>query len=97
MQQRAIGAVFLFLALPLALPLAAVAQTTSAPPSPALKEALMKARAACVGDVQKLCANVERGNALQSCMREHQAELSPDCKSARAGVRAVRVKEKQKD
>jgi hypothetical protein len=79
----------------IALPLAALAQTAPEPPSPTLVAARAKMRAACAGDVQKFCAEVQRGNGgLQSCMREHRAELSAECQSARADPRAVRRKEK---
>jgi hypothetical protein len=88
----------------LALPLTALAQTTpapppaiapTAPPSPVLKEARLKMRAACAADTQKFCANVPRGSgAVQSCMREHRAELSPECAAARSELRAIRRKEK---
>ena len=87
----------------LGLPLTALAQTPppppaatpAAPPSPALKEARLKMRAACAADMQKFCANVARGSgALQSCLREHRAELSPECTAARGELRAIRRKEK---
>ena len=89
--------------LVLALPLTALAQTTppppsaaiAAPPSPALKEARLKMRAACAADRQKFCANVARGaGALQGCLREHRAELSPECAAARSELRAIRRKQK---
>ena len=89
--------------LVVALPLTALAQTTppppsaapTAPPSPALKEARLKMRAACAADTQKFCANIPRGaGAVQSCMREHRAELSPECAAARSELRAIRRKEK---
>jgi hypothetical protein len=94
MHHGRIGAAFLLIALPLA----AFAQTTppagvAAPPSPALKEARKNMRAACAGDAQKFCGGLARG-ALQACMREHRAELSAECQSAREGLRAIRLKEK---
>jgi len=92
-----IGAALLILALPLT----ALAQTPppaatpTALPSPALKEARHKMRAACAADTQKFCADVVRGSgALQSCMREHRKELSPECAAARSELRAIRPKEK---
>jgi hypothetical protein len=66
----------------------------SVPVSPALKEARAKMRAACAGDVGKLCANVERGGALGRCLRDHQAELSAECGAARESLRALRAKAK---
>jgi hypothetical protein len=86
------------------LPLAALAQSTAQPssttappetPSPALKQARAKMRTACATDVQKLCANVERGKgAVVGCLRTHGSELSPECTSARAELKATRLKEK---
>src|SRR5262249_29164436 len=99
MHQAKIGAALVLLALPLA----ALAQTTPSPPSattptaspsPALKQARLKMRAACAADMQKFCANVQRGPAMQSCMREHRAELSPECTAARSEFVAIRRKEK---
>jgi hypothetical protein len=97
MHHARLGAALLLIALPLA----ALAQTVATPPPPAapaspeLKEARQKARAACAGDMQRLCGNVQRGGgALRSCMREHRAELSPECTSARSDLRALRRKEK---
>jgi hypothetical protein len=87
--------------LVLALPMTALAQSTppppspAAPPSPALKEARLKVRAACAADWQKFCADVARGaGALQGCLREHRAELSPECAAARSELREIRRKEK---
>ena len=40
-------------------------------------------RAACSTDAQKLCANAPKGKGqLRGCLREHQNELSDDCRSA---------------
>ena len=40
-------------------------------------------RAACAGDVQKLCANVERGReAIRACLQANAAQLSEACKAA---------------
>ena len=94
-----IGAALVILALPLTAlaqtPPPPSAATPTAPPSPARKEARLKMRAACAADTQKFCANVARGSgALQGCMREHRAELSPECAAARSELRAIRRKEK---
>ena len=77
------------------LPRAALAQMPAPPaaPSPALTEARAKMRSVCAGDVQKFCAETERG-ALRACLRAHQAELSAACQSARVDVRAIRRREK---
>lgn len=43
------------------------------------------AREACAGDAKKLCADAEHGGGhIASCLHEHAADLSPDCKSALA-------------
>jgi Cysteine rich repeat len=42
-------------------------------------------RQACAADAQKLCSGIEPGGGrILRCMREHQAELSPDCQAALA-------------
>jgi hypothetical protein len=94
MHHARIGAAFFLIALPLA----AFSQTApptgvKAPPSPQLKEAREKMRATCAGDAQKFCGGLARG-ALPSCMREHRAELSAECQSARGELRAIKRKEK---
>jgi len=64
-------------------------------PSPELKQAHRTVRAACAADVQKFCANVERGNGgVRACLREHRTELSADCTAARQALRAVRRQQK---
>jgi hypothetical protein len=73
------------------LPLTALAQSATAP----APEAREKFRAACGADVQKLCADVERGKgAIRSCLDTHEKELSSACKAARAERAAARAKEK---
>jgi hypothetical protein len=104
MHHTTVGAALLLMALPLAalaqtaappVPPPAAAAPPPASPSPALREARMKMRAACAGDMQKFCANVARGNgARQSCMRAHRAELTPACQAARSELRAIRHQEK---
>jgi hypothetical protein len=40
-------------------------------------------RAACAGDVQRLCAGVQPGGGrLVACLKQHQQEVSPGCKQA---------------
>jgi multidrug efflux system membrane fusion protein len=40
-------------------------------------------RTACAADVQKLCANAERGReSTRKCLQAHAAELSEECKAA---------------
>ncbi len=58
-------------------------------------EARAKVRAACAADLQKFCANVERGKgAMRACLEEHQTNLSAECTAARAERAAARAKEK---
>ena len=105
MRHSAMGALLVLTLFSPAAPAQNLAQNTAAPPatapgmpSPSLKEARAKMRAACAADVQKFCAGVERGNgALRQCLRAHRAELSSDCVSARAGLRSLRAAEKAKD
>lgn len=41
--------------------------------------------AACATEVQKFCANVEKGKGLmRKCLEEHTSELSDGCKTAMA-------------
>jgi hypothetical protein len=57
--------------------LPALAQTTE--PSSGKGEL----RNACSSEAQKFCANAPRGKGrLRSCLQEHQAELSENCKAA---------------
>jgi Cysteine rich repeat len=101
MRHSAIGALLLltlFSAAALAQDATAPPTTTPGAPSPSLKVARAKMRAACGADLQKFCAGVERGNgALRQCLRAHRAELSSDCISARAGLRSLRAAEKAKE
>ncbi|MDR3678174.1 MAG: cysteine rich repeat-containing protein [Acidobacteriota bacterium] len=46
-------------------------------------QALPDVRAACAGDVQKLCAGVPSGGGrIIACLKQHQAEVSDGCKQA---------------
>lgn len=36
---------------------------------------------ACKADREKFCANMKMGEGMMKCMKEHEAELSPECKS----------------
>jgi hypothetical protein len=85
-------------------PFGVLAQTATQPPptqersgarSPALKQARAKMRAACAADLQKFCADVERGKgARRKCLRSHRTEISPECKSARQELRVTRSKKR---
>jgi hypothetical protein len=78
-----------------ALPVSALAQSASQPASEARSEARAKVRAACAGDVQKFCANIERARgAMRTCLQSHDAQLSAACKAARAEREAARAKDK---
>jgi hypothetical protein len=73
------------------LPFTALAQNATSP-SPEARE---KFRAACGADVQKFCADVERGKgAMRSCLETHEKELSAACKAARAERAAAKAKDK---
>ena len=99
MHLKAIGAALLLGVVPF------VALAQSAPPAPQAapsvapssqkSEARAKLRAACGADVQKFCANVERGKgALRTCLESHQNDLSAACKAASAERAAARAKER---
>jgi len=76
------------------LPAAALAQTAAPPAaSPERAAAREKVRVACSADIQKFCANIERGKgATRACLDTHQNELSPVCRAARAERAALRTK-----
>ena len=57
-------------------------------------EAREKTRTACAADVQKFCANVERGrDGIRECLQAHAAELSDSCKAAGAGQKGGKARE----
>jgi hypothetical protein len=50
--------------------------------------------AACASEVQKFCANVEKGKGLmRKCLDEHTSELSDGCKARLAERDAAKAKE----
>jgi hypothetical protein len=49
------------------------------------EDARAKVRAACASDIQKFCADAERGRGMRACLRSNAAQLSDDCKAATAG------------
>jgi len=60
----------------------------------AKSEAREKIRTACAADVQKFCANVERGrDGIRECLQAHAAELSDGCKAAGAGQKGGKARE----
>jgi hypothetical protein len=86
-----VGAIILTL-----LPVAALAQEASAPQSsPERAEARQKVRTACAAEIQKFCANIERGKgATRACLDQHQASLSTECSAARAERAAAKADKK---
>ncbi len=75
------------------MPLAALAQGVTPPaPTPAQSEARQKVRAACAADIQKFCADVERGKngGMRACLEKNDQQLSAGCKTARAERAAAR-------
>ena len=49
------------------------------------------ARAACLADYQKLCQGVlPGGGRVLQCLKQHDAQLSPGCKSALTAALAAR-------
>jgi hypothetical protein len=79
------------------LPVTALAQDVAAPSiSPEREAARAKVRTACAEDVQRFCANIERGKgATRACLDQHQKNLSAACSTARAERAAVRAAEKR--
>lgn len=75
------------------LPMAAMAQSVTPPaPTPARSEAREKVRAACAADIQKYCADVERGKngGMRACLEKNDKQLSEGCRTARAERSAAR-------
>lgn len=61
---------------------AAAAQQGSPPPGAA------HVRQACAADIQRLCPDAQPGRGgVRMCLRDHQNELSDDCRSAIAAMR----------
>jgi cysteine rich repeat protein len=79
------------------LPVAALAQSPSTPPSPDRAEMREKFKAACSADIQKFCAQIERAKgAMRTCLQAHESELSAECRALRA-ERAAASKAAEKD
>jgi hypothetical protein len=50
-------------------------------------------RAACEDDVFKLCGNVQPGGGrILSCLKQHEQELTPDCRSQMQQKRGTKAK-----
>ena len=65
-----------------------VASAADAPPSKGDRRA---AAEACRADAERLCANVEKGGGRRMmCLREHESQLSPACKTGLAEMAANR-------
>jgi hypothetical protein len=98
MLTKTIGAAILLVVLPFAALAQSVPPSSTPPPDAASvqkSEARAKMRAACGTDIEKFCANVERGKgAMRSCLESHQNDLSAACKAARAERAAARAKDK---
>ena len=70
--------------------------------SPACKEKIAEAgkkmqelRQACKGDVERLCKDVKPGGGrLVKCLKEHESELSPECKAKIAELRKEKGQKK---
>ena len=79
------------------LPAVAVAQS-AAPPDQSTEraEARAKVRTACAADIQKFCANIERGTkgAMRTCLEQNQTSLSSECNAARSERAALKAKDK---
>ncbi|HAM36764.1 MAG TPA: hypothetical protein DEB40_00530 [Elusimicrobia bacterium] len=61
------------------------------PPEPAAQSS-EKPREACKADIERLCPEGKPG---QMCLKEHEAELSPDCKTDRAEAKLLMEKARQ--
>ena len=79
------------LALPVLLAAGVAAAQQTAPP-----QGGGQVRKACAADIQRLCPDAKPGpgGGLRMCLRDHQNDLSPDCKSALAAMRQ-RARERQ--
>jgi multidrug efflux system membrane fusion protein len=49
-------------------------------------------RAACAGDIQKFCANVERPGAIGACLKASAPQLSEACRQAARDLSEARVR-----
>lgn len=66
-----------------ALSISAVALALMSTPT-----AAQERRSACQGDVEKFCASVERKQgAMRQCLKEHESELSEECRSEVAATK----------
>jgi len=75
---------------------AALAQEKDGAAADDAAQARAKVRAACAADAEKFCPGIERGKGggMRACFAEHEAELSAECKAARAERGALRAKER---
>jgi hypothetical protein len=54
------------------------------------------AKGACESDVEKFCKGLERGPKVATCLDQHEAELEPACKAARAAPKGAGEEKKEK-
>jgi hypothetical protein len=71
------------------VPLLAALIAVSSPP--VLAQDGQGAGKACKADREKFCADLKPGDGkLNACMKQHEAELSPECAAARQGAQDAR-------
>lgn len=74
--------------LPAALVVAILSATSMAAQAEGTVPELRKAyRTACKADIERFCAAAEKKGA---CLKQHMAEITPDCKTARKAYRTAR-------
>jgi flagellar motility protein MotE (MotC chaperone) len=79
------------------VPVAALAQSPSMQPSSDRAEMREKFKAACSADIQKFCAQLDRGKgARRACLQAHENELSAECRALREARAAAKAAEKDK-
>lgn len=60
-----------------------------------LKEHMHQMKDACEADVAKFCGDVKKGKGrILKCLKKHEAELSPECKSSRDAMKAHKKESK---
>ena len=90
MSSRSLTAMVFGLALPVAVSMTAMisgAYAQSKVPSAPAAAPVVDVRAACKADMDKLCPNVERGDARRACIDTNRDKFSDACKTARSATR----------